>query len=279
MTRGAPMTMVEGDLFPPTPRVLYSKAPLVQVTCQLRFPPILRIEKEVPADFQDKIRQAFPLFERVGPLLQQIPPEVLQAIGRDVNPVVYHFISEDRLSTVELTPQSLGFTTRSYKYWETFRADLRLSLLALRAVYQPSFFMRAGLRYQDLIDRQKLGLDQVPWSKLLRTELIGELAIKELEDNVLGASRTLHVRMPSGRGTVLLRHGFGVIPGQPQTGYVIDLDFSTEQKTEATNVEHVLSGLHEEVGRAFRWCITRQLHDALGPTEPNPDELDRVDPH
>jgi hypothetical protein len=52
------------DLFPDSARVIYGKAPLTGVVCQLRFPPILRIESAPPADFQDRIREQFPLLER-----------------------------------------------------------------------------------------------------------------------------------------------------------------------------------------------------------------------
>src|SRR5256885_3722562 len=52
------------QLFPDSPRVIYGKAPLTAVICQLRFPPILRIESTVPADFQERVRTQFPLLDR-----------------------------------------------------------------------------------------------------------------------------------------------------------------------------------------------------------------------
>lgn len=36
---------------PDVPRVLYAKAPLEQVICQLRFPTILKINLETPPEF------------------------------------------------------------------------------------------------------------------------------------------------------------------------------------------------------------------------------------
>ena len=79
--REVDMTTDAGDLFPPAPRVFYRKAPLVQVTCQLRFQPILRITAP-PADFQERIRRQFPLLERVPSvdLPIQLPPGVMDAI-------------------------------------------------------------------------------------------------------------------------------------------------------------------------------------------------------
>src|SRR6266852_706318 len=46
--------------FPEFTRVIYQRNPLVEVVCQLRFSPILRIDTDPPAEFQDRIRSAFP---------------------------------------------------------------------------------------------------------------------------------------------------------------------------------------------------------------------------
>jgi uncharacterized protein (TIGR04255 family) len=49
--------------FKETQRVIYNKNPLIQVVSQLRFPRILAIDEKQPVDFQEKIRQEYPLFE------------------------------------------------------------------------------------------------------------------------------------------------------------------------------------------------------------------------
>ena len=43
--------------FPVTKRIIYKKNPLVEVICQLRFPPILSIDTEIPARFQGAIKK------------------------------------------------------------------------------------------------------------------------------------------------------------------------------------------------------------------------------
>ncbi len=40
-------------------RVIYAKAPITEVSCQLRFPAILKIENESPSAFQELIRDKF----------------------------------------------------------------------------------------------------------------------------------------------------------------------------------------------------------------------------
>ena len=55
-------------VFPNFERVVYKKNPLEEVICQLRFPPILRIDSGNAADFQDVIRQDYPLYSEASDL-------------------------------------------------------------------------------------------------------------------------------------------------------------------------------------------------------------------
>ena len=47
---------------PETPRMIYKTNPLIEVTCQFRFPTILKISSRPPAAFQDQSRNQFPHF-------------------------------------------------------------------------------------------------------------------------------------------------------------------------------------------------------------------------
>ena len=265
--RGVPMTVVIGDLFPTVGRVFYAKAPLVQVTCQVRFPPILRIERDLPVEFQEGIRHAFPSFQRLNPLMQAVPPEILQAMGQpNAGGRVFQFVTEDRGYTLELAPQHIALSTGAYTTWEAFSDLLSLGLQRLIEVYKPSSFSRVGLRYQDLIERSRLGLGTAPWSSLLRKEMLGEMAIPAFLENVVSANRALQISLPSG-DSIVLRHGLGTAQGRQEVGYVIDLDFSLDQKIEVADVGTVLNRLHGGVGSAFRWCITDELHRAMDPKQ------------
>ena len=46
--------------FPDVERVIYNENPLDRVICQLRFAPILKIDTEIPAEFQERIRIDYP---------------------------------------------------------------------------------------------------------------------------------------------------------------------------------------------------------------------------
>ena len=44
-------------------RVIYQKNPLVEVILQIKFPTILSINAKDPVDFQDAIRQEYPIYQ------------------------------------------------------------------------------------------------------------------------------------------------------------------------------------------------------------------------
>jgi uncharacterized protein (TIGR04255 family) len=258
--------MVE-ELFPPSPRVIYTRAPLIEVICQLRFPPLLSIESKPPVDFQERIRDHFPLLEKASSLPAGLPMEVAQVVqgtGRSN----YQFLTEDRSTVVTLSSDSIALSTTRYTRWEDFRGQLRAPLAALREIYKPSFFSRIGLRYRNAIDRVQLGLRNIPWSELLRKEILGELAVPQFEASLEQvANRTLRLRIPDGSGSVMMRHGLGTVQGRSEISYVVDLDFFVERKAEVADAERTLDHFNGMAGCAFRWCITDTLRNALVPNE------------
>jgi len=262
------------ELFPFSARVIYAKAPLVQVIAQVRFPPILKIEGHPPAEFQDRIRRIFPLLEKhTNPFAMQLsqfgqlPPEVVQALGQQLSGIAYIFLTEDRATNVNLAPDSLTVTTNAYRTWEDFRDQMRRPLQALVEVYEPTFFSRIGLRYVDAINRANIGMADRPWSELLNKPILGELALAHFERNIDNVTKFVRIKLPDSSGSLQLRHGFAIVQGQSEVAYSLDFDFSREQRTEVADAESVFDRFNRLAGRAFRWCITDALHDALEPAD------------
>jgi uncharacterized protein (TIGR04255 family) len=262
------MNLETAGPFPASKRVHYRNAPLTQVVGQFRFPPILRIQTEPPSAFQDSVRSEFPLLERPQVQLPpglQLPPEIMQAVRAQVAPGGWAFLTEDRSTTISLMPDSISLSTTNYDRWERFRALMLTCLEALTSVYRPAYFSRVGLRYQDQILRSKLNLVGRPWSQLLSREIQGEIASPEIEANLLELRKAVRVALPALGGSVFLQHGLAKTDPQSEAGYMIDFDFSRDQKTEATDVATTIENLHHGVGAAFRWCISDELHRALDP--------------
>ena len=255
------------DLFPDSPRVIYERDPLTQVICQLRFPPLLKIEGEPPAEFQERIRDMYPLLETAARVVlpPNVPPEVAQLVGAAKSGANYQFHTENRENTLGLAPDSISLTTTNYTRWEHFWELLKPALVALVDIYRPSFFVRIGLRYQNAIQREAIGLGDRPWSNLLRAEIAGELVVPHFEENLKEAQHVLRMRTPNDDCGVLLQHGLGVVEGCGENCYLIDFDFYVDRKTGVSDAEPILDRFHRRAGRAFRWCITPTLHHALGP--------------
>src|SRR5262249_7505491 len=96
-------------LFPDSERVVYEKNPLTEVICQLQSPPILRIDTELPADFQERVRQQYPLYQEAVQSAVSIP-ELPQQLAKIVDEMglrkagkSHNFVSADGEWSVGLT--------------------------------------------------------------------------------------------------------------------------------------------------------------------------------
>lgn len=263
--------------FPDSPRLVYGESPLVEVICQLRFPPVLDISAAEPAAFQRAIIERYPEYEKedagaaLAPALN-LPPEVANLVSQfGVGPAgtgTYRFMSENRLSAIALTRDWIAVTDRAYERWERFRADLELATRTLEQVYRPPFFSRIGLRYRNVIDRRQLGLEEVAWETLLNPELLGVMLaspeFREAVERIESLAVVSIDEIPG--GFVTLRHG---IVAASQDGeiskYFIDADFHTEDREATRDVLGTVDRFNRFAGRLFRWAITNQLHEALRP--------------
>lgn len=259
--------------FPDAPRVIYTNNPLEQVICQLRFPTILRIVNEIPARYQDTIRQEYPLYEpkQEGKfdlpkqLLEQLPSDALNLLGQ-INEKAYNFTSIDEHWTTSLTKDFMALTTNNYTRWETFREHLRRPFEALLNEYTPTFFSRVGLRYQNVIRRSVLDLSDTPWSELLKPYIAGPLAAPELNsDAIKNTTQTVEILLENDYGKVKIRHGFAVDQKTGEICYLIDNDFFAEKIERSEDVLDRLERFNRRARRLFYWCITPKLHEAMEP--------------
>lgn len=254
------------DLFPERPRTLYETNPLIEVICQVRFPPILRIEAAAPAEFQEQIRDKFPLLERTSnQFAQQLPQELLQAIGAPSGGSGFIFRTAERDTSATLLSDCLTVSTEKYVRWEDFWMLAQACITALIDVYAPSFFTRLGLRYRNMIRRSELGQDDAAWSALVSQAIFGELADGAWEASVVEARRSLRCEGSDDGDAVIFQHGLAQIEGQNEQCYLIDFDYYRDSRVESAEIEAVFQRFNRRSGRAFRWAITEQLHDALGP--------------
>lgn len=255
--------------FPEVQRVIYRRNPLDQVVCQLRFPPILRIESDIPADFQDIVRVDFPNFSETLGVLIEVPKELKGKVPLDLfappNIKNYEFSSEDGQWKVNLTRTFVALTANKYERWEEFKDKLVGPLNALIDVYSPIYFSRVGLRYINVIKRSELGLDGVDWSELLEPYVMGILGVPEVGDRVEGFESNYQVRLSDEESIVRIVTGFVVDPDMSERYYRIDNDFFNVTKIDINVAMEKLDYFNQRGSRLFRWCITDRLHEAMEP--------------
>lgn len=272
--------------FPESERVLYERNPLTEVICQLRFSTILKIEAVSPYEFQESLREQYPIYRLREPnfnIPSDAPQEVRQlaaaavssALRQQVRPA-HEFLSEDGSWKVVLVPDFVALTatrtaspTSGYRRWEEFSERLSAVMMALQVVYAPPFFTRVGLRYKDVIVRSQLGLERVPWREILQPPIAGELTDAVIDETAVSdIRRRIELKLEDGL-RLTLQHGVvttKVEGGPDEPSYLIDADFYLEGKTDGEQALRVLSRANREARNLFRWCITKGLHTALRPS-------------
>jgi uncharacterized protein (TIGR04255 family) len=251
---------------------LFQSNPLAEVICQLQFPTVLRIAADVPSEFQERIRQSYPEF-RQDAGASGLPPDISQVIANlPINVQqgpIYSFENEGATRTITLTRDAVSITERQYTRWEDLRAEIELVRSALEEIYQPSFYSRIGLRYQDVLDPSALGLAGVPWSDLLHPAVAGLLGAEdEIRSSVrnLGGAAEIEI---SEIADAAVRLQYGLVQGSEGGStrpFALDADFFTTQRSAFEHVPTILDTFNNLAGNLFRWAITERLRDALRPT-------------
>lgn len=254
--------------FPESDRVRYSRNPLVEVICQLRFPKILRIETEAPVSFQEAIRADYPLLSTIPAMELSVspnpqtnsPPLVIS------HSFAYEFFDKAKKWKLALSSDFIALSSLNYENWEDFRDRLSIAIDLLVKHYSPSHFTRVGLRYQDLIIRSELKLTQYPWRSLFQPPILGTFVANNLpEQDFIEALSVFACRLDYADAILRARYGLARKEESEELGYLIDADFYAENFTEINDATKLLDRFNREAGNFFRWCITEELQQALQP--------------
>ncbi len=264
--------------FPVTPRVIYQDNPLIEVVCQLRFPPILKIDHELPALFQEAIRSNYPNFVEVSGISTQTEPMVNPGNPNDIFEQLtkqnfisfkeYRFSSSDEIWKVTLSRTFIALSTSKYERWEEFRSKLEFLFNKFIEIYNPSYFSRIGLRYIDLVDREKLNIKEVSWNDLLQDYVLGLISTPEGK-TIKAFECKYELGLADEESIVAIRTSFAKANESKNLyeSFVIDSDFFNNNKTTSIEVFNKLDFFHDRATRLIRWAIKPKLHDALKPIE------------
>ena len=261
--------------FPEVQRIIFNRNPLEQVVCQLRFPTILKIDAEIPYEFQEKIREQFPDYSETGELkLQvpeeeqaQIPIEVLKELVKTQAIKNYQFKSEDNVWTINLTRTFLALTTTKYVRWEEFKEKLKTPLNAINEIYRPKYFSRIGLRYVNVIQRSKLSLQGISWRELLNPHILGLLGSEELSDSIMNFENKYELQLSDNESLVRIITQYVKSVENDEIAFKIDNDFFNTSKTAIEDANSRLEYFNVRGSRLMQWCITETLYRAMEPSQ------------
>lgn len=258
-------------MFKDCERCQYKKSQLVEVICQLRFPTILSISARDPSDFQEAIRDTFPIYTKGEDVL---PPKVVGTPGnmklREQERVVnYQFLSADRKWKVNLTNSFISLSTQAYTRWEDFAKQLDKALAKFIEIYRPAFFSRVGLRFINAFSRRALSLEQVPLSELLTAGYLGVLAEEDVQEQQVPVFTQESEMLLSGGCRLKLRTGFAKVKvnqvEDKELKFMLDIDLFMMGNVPVAHSAAALQTVHLQADRVFRGAITDTLHDALEP--------------
>ena len=252
-------------------RCIYRYPQLGEVICQLRFPEILTISANVPAQFQELIREEYPRFsqrqEAAAPKLTGTPGHFnLQNQPTTVN---YQFVSADGTWRVNLTSKFISLSCANYTCWEDFAQKLDKPLAAFIQVYKPAYFERIGLRYLNFISRGELGLQGTPFSELIAPCYLGPLAEEDIQEAAITRSSLDSEFAIRGGCRAKVHAGPGLIKKNGQQDkevkFILDQDLFMPGQIPLKLSAGALQTLHGQAWSLFRGAITDTLHDAMEP--------------
>lgn len=255
-------------MFSKEPRCRYGRPQLAEVICQLRFPEILTIQTNTPADYQEAIRDQFPLYFR----RQEIPASAVSGnmTLQKKEPIINHqFATSDGVWRVNLTSKFISLTTSQYTTWEDFAAHLDKPLAAFIQVYKPAPFERIGLRYLNFISRQQLGLEGIPYSELIHPCYLGLLSQEDVPEAAVSRNSVDSEMAIRGGCRVKLHAGPGKVKRgsreDPEVKFIFDQDLYMNGPVQHNLIPGALQTLHSQADAIFRGAITQKLHDAMEP--------------
>ncbi|MCP9940733.1 TIGR04255 family protein [Synechococcus sp. Cruz CV12-2-Slac-r] len=251
----------------------YEKNPLVEVICQLRFPKILKIDNEDPYQFQEAIRNEYPNFsaKRELPLSALLAEPGSQPGGAASSGFVeqiksFEFVDKTAEWKLVLSSSFLSLSTLRYAKWEEFRERLDVALKAFISIYSPVFLTRIGLRYQDLIVKSELGLEESPWHELVKPHILGALSITEFaESDLTEALLTFGYTLDISGAKISVRSGLALRVGSSEPVCLIDSDCYTDSPVEIADALLTLDEFNAESRNFFNWAITPKLRESLSP--------------
>lgn len=242
----------------PPEEVPLKDAPLIRVIAQVRFPPILSIEKkDFVGSFQEAIREKYPILESEQTQTLVLGP---QGVVQPTFQLTWRFIDTAGSWRVSLAPNFMALETTAYSSRRDFLERLEYLLIAFEPIFNPQIIQRFGLRYVNRL----IGQDLQDISSLVKPEIAGLMTAEFIEDLHQTVNESLFV-IPNGGEEIIAR--WGLMPGDvtftpdiepvAESSWMLDIDMSLSKNREFSIKELMSEGrcFAERIYTFFRWAV------------------------
>jgi uncharacterized protein (TIGR04255 family) len=251
---------------PNRPIETFERNMLASMVVQLRFQPILKIPDHIAA-FQDKVRARFPGYET----MESQELEIGSAGDISVRKQTEHrFLAHGEPTVSALNVSSFTVEYAAHKEREVLFADVDTALRALNDIYAPIIPVRLGLRYVNIIRRDKLHAP-FAWSEILTerfSQVPGNLAA--LDDS---AAFLAEITSPHDRGMMTVKYGIlsnRLMPGLPNPQphdkhFRLDVDRYIDGGFGISEVRNLLEAFSVDAFQVFMAAAGPRLLEWMSP--------------
>jgi uncharacterized protein (TIGR04255 family) len=156
----------------------------------------------------------------------------------------------------------IAISTRKYSVWENFIMQVDDIVNIFTDCYHPSFYTRIGLRYIDVIQRSKWGLEDCKWSELIDKKVLGFM-----DDKTMNYSMRAESINSDNRSKTIYNFQLAKIKESEEQVFMIDCDYHILDDVELTNYVNEAENLHTHSSNFIKSAITPKLEKAMKPIE------------
>jgi len=244
------------------PRRSYSRNPLSQVLCQIRFPTLQRFQEpgflgsvqEALSDRYPRSRQEQQIAMLIGPGGATPAPATTQ---------FWRFEDPNADWSISFGADFLGVETRRYTRFEDLLERVT-AVLPVAAAVGVNWRERLGLRYVNQMRHEQAG-SPAAWRQLLQPKFLGMVGGDELGEDVIHAIQEIRLREHD--GVLVIRHGFvGREASNNDPFYLLDIDCADDSSRELSmdDVAKQLWAYHDRVNGLFEMTLTDEMREHLG---------------
>ena len=241
--------------------VVFERAPLSLVLCQIRFSPILQLLTPAGvAGFQTGLRADYPNF--LGPTRNAHVRMGPEEIDVKASPPVWKLADASHSWIVGVAQDFVSLETSKYTDMGEFLERLGTVVKVTKATLRPSDSVRIGMRKVNEINLPIAGHPE-SLVGVVKREMLGPLAVPGFP--VSGAAGQLE--LVDDDSQLVIRHGLAVRQDAKPERYILDCDFFTERpyRIDRNEVLQLVGQFSRGITDFFHWAIEPGYKDGLGP--------------